>query len=70
MLSIWAGWLLDADKPLLLVLNSDDELETVLKLFIRTGYIKFAGYLVGGMKSWDNAGFELSDVDQKTVHNS
>ena len=23
MLSIWAGWLLDADKPVLLVLESD-----------------------------------------------
>ena len=68
MLSIWAGWLLDPEKSILLVLDSDGDLEKVLKLFIRTGYTKFAGYLVGGMKSWDNAGFELADVDQKTVH--
>ena len=68
MLSIWAGWLLDPDKPLLLVLDSDADLEKVVKLFIRTGYTKFAGYLAGGMKSWDNAGFELADIDQKTVH--
>ena len=68
MLSIWAGWLLDPEKPLLLVLDSDADLEKVVKLFIRTGYTKFAGYLAGGMKSWDNAGFELADIDQKTVH--
>ena len=29
MLSIWAGWLLDPEKPLLLVLDSDAELEKV-----------------------------------------
>ena len=68
MLSIWAGWLLDPDKPLLLVLSSDSELNKVVKLFLRTGYTKFAGYLAGGMKAWDNAGFHLSEVEQKTVH--
>ena len=25
-------------------------------------------YLVGGMKAWDNAGFELAEVGQMTVH--
>ena len=39
-----------------------------MKLFLRTGYSKFAGYLAGGMKAWDNAGFHLAEVDQKTVH--
>jgi hydroxyacylglutathione hydrolase len=68
MLSIWAGWLLDPDKPILLVLESDTELEEVVKLFIRTGYHKFAGYLVGGMKAWDNGGFKLDEVGQMTVH--
>ena len=68
ILSIWAGWLLDPEEPLLLVLENDADLEKVVKLFIRTGYSKFAGYLVGGMQAWVNAGFNLSEVDQKTVH--
>ena len=68
MLSIWAGWLLKADEPILLVLNEDSELEEIVKLFIRTGYTKFAGYLVGGMKAWDNAGLSLEEVGQMTVH--
>ncbi len=67
MLSIWAGWLLDPKKPILLVLDSDDKVEEVVKLFIRTGYTRFAGYLVGGMTAWDNAGFPLEDVGQMTV---
>ncbi len=68
MLSIWAGWLLDPEKPVLLVLEEDAEIEKVLKLFLRTGYTKFAGYLAGGMKAWDNAGFELDNIGEMTVH--
>jgi hydroxyacylglutathione hydrolase len=68
MLSIWAGWLLDPAKPILLVLESDDKLNEVVRLFLRTGYTKFAGYLVGGMKAWDNAGLPLDEVGQMTVH--
>jgi hydroxyacylglutathione hydrolase len=68
MLSIWAGWLLDPDKAILLVLESDEKLEEVVRLFLRTGYTQFAGYLVGGMQAWDNAGFPLDEVGQMTVH--
>ncbi len=68
MLSIWAGWLLDPAKPVLLVLEKDSGIEDIVKYFIRTGYTKFAGYLVGGMKAWDNAGFEIETVPQMSVH--
>ena len=67
MLSIWAGWLLDADKPILLVLEADEKLNEVVALFLRTGYTQFAGYLVGGMKAWDNAGLPLEEVGQLAV---
>lgn len=67
MLSLWAGWLLDPDEPILLVLDSDSKVDEIITLFIRTGYTKFAGYLVGGMTAWDNAGFPLEEVDQMTV---
>lgn len=68
MLSIWAGWLLDPDKPLLLMLNDDTEVDKVLQLFWNTGFTKFAGYLAGGMKAWDNAAQPLDEVGQMTVH--
>jgi hydroxyacylglutathione hydrolase len=67
-LSIWAGWMLDPKQPILLVLDEDSELEDVVALFVRTGHIHFAGYLVGGMKAWDNAGLPLAKVPQMTVH--
>ena len=68
MISIWAGSLLDPEEPILLVLESDQELENVVRLFLRTGFTKFAGYLVGGMKAWDNAGFPFEQVGQISVH--
>ena len=68
ILSIWAGWMLNPDEPILLVLEHDDDLEKIVPLFIRTGYTKFAGYLVGGMKAWQASGFPLEEIGQMSVH--
>jgi hydroxyacylglutathione hydrolase len=66
-LSIWAGWMLDPNEPILLVLENDDDLEQIVRLFLRTGYTKFAGYLVGGMKAWEFAGFPHQEIGQMSV---
>jgi hydroxyacylglutathione hydrolase len=68
ILSIWAGWMLDPERPILLVLENDDDLERIVRLFVRTGYTKFSGYLIGGMKAWDAAGFPLERIGQMSVH--
>jgi hydroxyacylglutathione hydrolase len=67
-LSIWAGSLLDPEQAILLVLENDADIDEIVRLFIRTGFTKFAGYLVGGMKSWDNAGYSFAQVPQMSVH--
>src|SRR5205823_1919249 len=68
ILSIWAGWMLDPEKPILLVLENDDDLEKIVRLFVRTGYTKFAGYLLGGMKTWQAEGLPLERIGQMSVH--
>jgi hydroxyacylglutathione hydrolase len=68
LLSVWAGWLLDPEQPILLVLEHDDDLEEVVTLFWRTGYTRFAGYLAGGMTAWANSGLEMGTLPQMTVH--
>jgi hydroxyacylglutathione hydrolase len=68
ILSIWAGWMLAPNEPILLVVDDESDLEEIVRLFIRTGYSNFAGYLVGGMKAWQSAGFELAEVNQMSVH--
>lgn len=68
MLSVWAGWMLDSAQPVLLVLDHDDDLERVVRLFVRTGHTRFAGYLAGGLSAWQNAGLELRTLRQMPVH--
>ncbi|MFC7337506.1 rhodanese-like domain-containing protein [Haloferula chungangensis] len=68
MLTVWAGWLLDPDQDILLVLSKDADAETLSRYFQRSGYTRFAGYLVGGIASWEKAGLPLSFVPQMTVH--
>ena len=68
ILSIWAGWMLASNEPILLVLEDEKDLEKIVRIFIRTGYSKFAGYLVGGMKAWQAAGFEQAEIRQMDVH--
>ncbi len=68
ILSIWAGWMLSPGHPLLLVLEDDDDLDEVLRLFVRTGYTRFAGYLIGGMRAWQVAGYDLEGLEQMDVH--
>ncbi len=67
-LSIWAGWMLDPEKPIFLVLPKDSDLPEVQRQLIRVGYTKFGGYLLGGMDEWDNKALPLERLTQMTVH--
>lgn len=66
-LSIQAGWMLEPDSPVLLVLDSDAQLTTVLHHFARTGFDRFAGYLAGGMSAWENAGYAIRSLPKLHV---
>src|SRR5260370_6583024 len=59
ILSTWAACSLDPEKPILLVLEDDNDLERIVRLFVRTGYTKFAGYLIGRLKAWHTPGFSV-----------
>ncbi len=67
-LSIWAGWMLDPEKPVFLVLPKDTDRPEVQRQLIRVGYTKFGGYLLGGMDEWQNAALPLERLPQMTVH--
>lgn len=67
-LSVWAGWLLDPERPIHLVLGDDRELPDVVKLLWRTGFTEFGGYLAGGMSAWREAGRDFAQIPQISVH--
>ena len=57
--SIWlggipsfAGWVLPYDKPILLVLEEKEQLDTAVRYLIRLGYDNVAGLLNGGIAAW------------------
>lgn len=67
-LSIWAGWILDPKRPILLVLPDDAKLPEVQKQLLRVGYTEYAGYLLGGMEQWDNNALPITNLEQTSVH--
>jgi hydroxyacylglutathione hydrolase len=66
-LSLWAGWMLDPEKSIALVLPRDEDLPKVLRQFLRVGFTKFAGCLKGGMEAWVTAGLPLQELAQLPV---
>lgn len=66
-LSVWAGDMLSYEKPILLVVEDESQLDWIAWHFAYVGLTNFAGYLVGGMKAWDNQGLPLNTVPQVSV---
>lgn len=63
-MTVFAGWVLDPEKPILLVLDRDEDIQRATRLLIRTGFTDFAGYLAGGMIAWNNNAGEIEHVIQ------
>lgn len=64
-LSLWAGWLLDPNIPIVLVnnsgaLNGDDEPSR--RALVRVGLDHIAGFLQGGMPAWTAAHLPTSTI--------
>ncbi|EDL59368.1 MBL fold metallo-hydrolase [Gimesia maris] len=66
-LSVWAGDLLSYDKPILLVMEDETQLDWIVWHFGYVGLTNFEGYLAGGMKAWDNKGLPLATLPQISV---
>ena len=63
----WAGSVLPADGPLLLLLERPDDLWEAAWHLLRIGYDLPAGWLAGGMMAWRIAGRPIERVAQWTV---
>lgn len=67
-LSLWAAALLDPREPMLLVVEDETRLPWIVRLLLRGGITRFAGYLVGGMAAWHDAGLALANLPQVGIH--
>jgi hydroxyacylglutathione hydrolase len=62
-----AGWVLPYDRPLLLLLSSQGQLDTVARNLIRIGYDNLEGYLVPSIVSWYKSALPLERLEMMTV---
>lgn len=67
-LSVWAGQMLEYEKPILLVVDDETGLDRIVWHLVYTGFTTFAGYLAGGLEAWVNSGRALQELPQMTVH--
>lgn len=51
-LPFFSGWLLPYDRPILLVVEENEQTETAVRYLIRIGYDNIAGFLKGGIAAW------------------
>lgn len=65
-LSLWAGWLLDAERPLVLVGATGEaaELEEARRSLARVGLDRVAGMLAGGMAAWEAQGLPVERMPE------
>jgi len=73
--SIWlggvpsfAGWVLSYDKPILLVLEEKEHLDTVVRYLIRVGYDNIAGILNDGIAAWYIKALPIDNFNLISVH--
>jgi len=59
----FAGWVLPPDKPLILVLETMQDLAIALQGLYRVGLDQVVGYLEGGMAAWAASGYYTSRLE-------
>jgi hydroxyacylglutathione hydrolase len=55
-MATWPGWIADHGKPIYLLLEKDNDVDTAVKYLYRLGFNNVKGYLCGGFQPWVNAG--------------
>lgn len=63
----FSGWVLPPDKPLLLVLESQNDMPAVLRALYNVGLDNVAGYLEGGMGAYAASGLETARLESISV---
>ncbi len=66
--STFAGWLLPADKPIVLVAASDDAVPELTTMLRRVGLDKVSGYLDEGMHPWIVGGMPIAHMPTIAIH--
>jgi hydroxyacylglutathione hydrolase len=64
----WLGWVVEPDRPLILVLDDPADWDAVIRHAIRIGYENVVGHLRGGLASWVETGGTIESNGHLTIH--
>lgn len=64
----WAGTLIPAEAQLIVVADTQTQVEEAIMRLARVGIENVEGFLSGGMKAWQEAGLETATVEQISVN--
>ncbi len=62
MIPAYAGYLLDYDTDIILIPETREQIPAAVAHLIRIGYDRLAGYLKGGMHSWETEGLQYDRI--------
>ncbi|MFZ0256421.1 MAG: MBL fold metallo-hydrolase [Gammaproteobacteria bacterium] len=62
MIPAYAGWFLPYDKPIGLVVDRYEDLETAVRYLVRIGYDDVRAYLDGGLHAWATQGRKYDSI--------
>jgi hydroxyacylglutathione hydrolase len=63
----WLGWVVDPDRPLVLILDSADDWDAAARQAMRIGYENLVGHLRGGFDAWSASGAPVEAGGRLTV---
>jgi hydroxyacylglutathione hydrolase len=63
----WLGWVVEPDRPLLLVLESAADWDDAIRQTLRVGYEHVLGHVRGGVHAWIEAGGAVESNGRLTV---
>ena len=66
--STFSGWVLPPDRPMLLVGDTEEEVQRATKQLRRVGLDEVVGYLEGGIHAWSIGGLPLGYLAHISVH--
>ena len=58
----WLGWVADPARPLLVVLDPDQDRDELVRQCLTVGFENLAGHLAGGMAAWRAAGLPTATM--------
>ena len=63
----WLGWVVDADRPIVLIVDAPAELDDLARQALRIGFETIIGYVEGGFEGWRRAGRPVEAGESLTL---